>query len=44
MLELAESKATVSLDVLGGLEAAPAARHPLYNFCRLAVFVLTLKA
>jgi hypothetical protein len=35
---LVQSKATVSLEVLGGLEAAPAARHPLYL---LDVFTLS---
>ncbi len=37
---LVQSKATVSLDVLGGLEAAPTARHPLYDLYRLAILVL----
>jgi hypothetical protein len=41
---LVESRATRGLEVLGGLRAAPAARHPLYDLDVLAVFVLILEA
>jgi hypothetical protein len=37
---LVKSKATVRLEVLGGLEAAPAARHSFYDLYRFAVLVL----
>jgi hypothetical protein len=42
--ELLAYQATRGLEVLGGLRAAPAARHPLYDLDVLAVFVLILEA
>ncbi len=39
---LVQSKATVRLDVLGGLEAAPAASHPLYLLNLFTFLILAL--